>query len=969
MAELTYASAGVGFREVDLSGPSQSSPTGTPAGVIGTSQRGPAYVPLVAANYKEFTNRFGQSDGKMFGPMAMYQWLKNAGSGLYVRVLGVGDAKKRTSSGLNAGKVNNAGYVVGSRQVQKAGDLGVNPFAYTATGIGNGRTYFLGSFMSESNGSTYLSEAGLQTNSAAVPIVRGVLLAPSGVLIVMSSSDSAINNSLPASSAPTTWYGFKTGSVDPVTQGFKLLLSGHVGSTSYPNSIIASFDPTAPNYFGSVFNTDATKIEEAGHFLLTSWDIHPVLAVTTGSGVTVPAVSNPRRNEAGFVLRGYHDDHNSGSVETPNYEGFEDRFSHAESTWVISQKFGGEPENLFKVHALDDGSWANTKVKISIRNISPSSDPTSEYGTFDLFVRDFSDTDDNQIVLEVFTSLSLNPGSPRYFARMIGDTHMYYDFDREAGNQKLVVEGNYPNVSRYIRVEPSQSVENSEVPASSLPMGFRGYWYLNTSGDNLLNGNLPIFDNVKQPPVPFRRSVAAGTGTAKRPVSYFHWGVQQEVNDSLSEPNKNNYHDNNLASFATYFAKYHTDFANPWIGGVDSADSFNNNMFTLENVGVVEGTNGYPDPNEWQSAAYCRNGVVGASLDRFLAVSDLEDLSSRRYLKFTFTLQGGFDGVNVFDKEKSKMSNISAIREMVNPASQGGSSGPTVASFRKAIDVISEKSDVDVQVVAVPGIREPGITDYALDAVENRFDAIYVIDVPELNTAGNVITGSSDIPSVSLTAAAFKSRQLDSSFGAAYYPDVVTVDPGTGIETIAPPSVAVLGAFSLNDSVAYPWFAPAGHTRGALSDVIETQVKLNRDNADSLYVSNINPIMHVPDRTSPIIHGQKTTLNRSSALDRVNVRRLLIELRRRVRNAANQVLFEPNRESTLARFSSLVDPILKQIQAQSGVDRYLVKIDTTTTTQADVENNTIRGKIFIQPTKSIEFVSLDFVVTNAGAVI
>jgi phage tail sheath protein FI len=138
---------------------------------------------------------------------------------------------------------------------------------------------------------------------------------------------------------------------------------------------------------------------------------------------------------------------------------------------------------------------------------------------------------------------------------------------------------------------------------------------------------------------------------------------------------------------------------------------------------------------------------------------------------------------------------------------------------------------------------------------------------------------------------------------------------------------------------------------------------------DTLYSSNVNPIATIPGTPSPIINGQKTLLNRSSALDRVNVRRLLIEIRRRVRNASNQILFEPNRETTLVRFSALVEPILKQIQAQSGVDRYLVKIDTTTTTQADVENNTIRGKIFVQPTKSIEFVSLDFVVTNTGATI
>jgi len=116
-----------------------------------------------------------------------------------------------------------------------------------------------------------------------------------------------------------------------------------------------------------------------------------------------------------------------------------------------------------------------------------------------------------------------------------------------------------------------------------------------------------------------------------------------------------------------------------------------------------------------------------------------------------------------------------------------------------------------------------------------------------------------------------------------------------------------------------------------------------------------------------VVFGQKTLQAAQSALDRVNVRRLLIDVRRKVRSVANTLLFEPNRADTLARFSSAVNPILLQIQQQQGLDRFKVQIDTSTTTQADVENNTIRGKIFLQPTRSVEFISLDFVVTNAGA--
>lgn len=962
MAELTYKSAGVGVREIDLSAPTQASPTGTPAGVIGTADRGPAFVPVVVGNYKEFVTKFGNSISERMGPIAMYQWLKNAGSGLYIRVLGAGDAKKRTLSGINAGKVQNAGFVAGAELVQPDGLFGANPKAYNTTGIGFGRTHFLGCFMSESAGSTFLSEAGLQSGITAAPILRAVVLTPSGVSLSLAASSTP--NDLPTTSAPALAYGYITGTVDLSSskQQFILLLSGHIGSTSYPNSITASFDPAAPNYFGNIFNTDATKIESAGHYMLAGWDVHPALAKVTGSGVTPT-------NEIAFVCVGAAS-HNSGSTTIPNFEGFEDRFQVAKSPWVVSQLFGGETVDLFRVHSLDDGAWANTKVKVSIRNLTPSSDPTSEYGTFDLFVRDFADSDDNQIVLESFVGMSLNPASENYFVRVIGDTHVYYDFDRDTGSQKLSVDGLYPNRSSYIRVEPADSVQVGETPATALPCGFKGYGHIISYGSGILEtGGFGSLDDIKQPPVPFRKTLAQGTGASARVAPYLHWGVQYEKNDSLTEPNKNNYADANAKSNSVYFATYHTDFLNPWRANSALADSFNNNLFSIENIQVITGTNGLPDPNKWHSAAYSRDGNLGASYSRFLQISDLEDLGSRKYIKFTFGLQGGFDGINIFDDEKSTLSDLAAHREISDSIGQGGPLGPTVAAYRKAIDVMAEKTDVDAQLVAIPGLRSPGVTDYALDAVENRFDALYIMDLQEIDISGAVITGSNVTPSVTLTASTFKNRQLDSSFGAAYYPDVVVPNPSTGIEVVAPPSVAVLGAFAQNDKIAYPWFAPAGFTRGALGDVLETQTKLNRDNMDTLYSSNVNPIATIPGSPSPIINGQKTLLNRSSALDRVNVRRLLIEIRRRVRNAANQILFEPNRETTLARFSALVEPILKQIQAQSGVDRYLVKIDTTTTTQADVENNTIRGKIFVQPTKSIEFVSLDFVVTNAGATI
>jgi phage tail sheath protein FI len=315
------------------------------------------------------------------------------------------------------------------------------------------------------------------------------------------------------------------------------------------------------------------------------------------------------------------------------------------------------------------------------------------------------------------------------------------------------------------------------------------------------------------------------------------------------------------------------------------------------------------------------------------------------------------------------MLNAAAIREISDSTAQGGVGGPTVASYRKALEVVAEKSSIDIQLLAIPGLREPAVTDFAIDKTEERFDALYIMDIEECDYTGTagIVTGSVQEISVTNTAAKLQARSLDTSFAAAYFPDCLVRDPASGANVRCPPSVAVLGAMSLNDSVAHPWFAPAGFTRGALATTEQTQVKLNRANLDTLYEVDINPITSFPTSPGVVVFGQKTLQQAQSALDRVNVRRLLIDIRRKVRNVANTIIFEPNRESTLARFSAAVQPILARIQAQQGLDRFKVVIDSSTTTQLDVENNTVRGKIFLQPTKSVEFISLDFVVTNQGA--
>ena len=291
--------------------------------------------------------------------------------------------------------------------------------------------------------------------------------------------------------------------------------------------------------------------------------------------------------------------------------------------------------------------------------------------------------------------------------------------------------------------------------------------------------------------------------------------------------------------------------------------------------------------------------------------------------------------------------------------------GPTVAAYRHALQLISEKSETDIQLLAIPGVRDPYIADMAVETVEEHFNAMYIMDLQEYDVENNVVTSSAQTVSIDNTTDALRSRVLDSSFVATYFPDVsIPVREGSADEIVfVPPSVVVLGAIGNNDKESGPWAAPAGYTRGILNSGIENRVldlSGSATTVETLYNAAINPIISTPKGL--VIYGQKTLMagELDSALERVNVRRLLIDIRRRVKVVARSFIFEQNREATLASFQTAVSPILTTIQMSGGVERYGVQIDTTTTTQADIEGNIVRGKIFLQPTRSDEFISLDF---------
>ena len=1054
MPDIPYGSAGVSATEIDETGRAQSQPSGIPAGIIGTAQEGPAFVPVVKGTYSGWKTLFGSNDGTMFGPIAVNEWLKNANSVAYLRVLGTGDGKKKSDS---TGEVTNAGFTVGERLVQANGNIGKNKYAYgpedsttTATDLNTvkGRTHFLGCFMSQSAGANVdgsllngvFTDSGISIpgEDLAHPILRAVLLTPSGVRLTLSTSIGPMNISNdPESRKGTdgtkavvghatqgigTCVGYNTGTMNMDTQEFVLLINGLKPKSNDSNDnlsiLTASFNPVEASYFGNVFNKEIDKLEEMGHYLYTEYPVFETYAVVTASGLITgeaqPAgIVGASFEQAAFITTGSSPRNEySTPPGAPNFESFKDRFRTPLSPYVISQKFGSTNYNLFRVHSISDGDVSNNRFKISVKDITLGAGGSPS--TFAIEVRPWDSQDGDGRLLEPAWIVDLDPTSTRFVARVIGDQKIFYDFDKAPGQQRIVIEGDYPNKSNFIRVEQSSALINGQVPSNAIPVGFRGPYHLNTSGSlplaqcisasigRLAPAVVPIrtpdivsSDTLKrcvEPPIPFRQSISLGVGGDKADNSNLYWGVQFEESRSKTDPNvpativgddgsTSVRYSGHVRSLTRLFPLHHPTAVNPWAGAnagtpdsngtVLDSDKFNNNKFSLENIKVVTGSDGLADPEQWLSCSYVRNGNISTSdtsKTRPWKIDDLKTSGNKLRSKFTFFLQGGFDGVNIFDSDKREMTNAAVKREIDDSGAQGGVSGPTVASYRKALDVFGDKSNVDIKLLAIPGIRHSTVTDYAIDVIENRFDAMYLMDIEERDRSDSVVTSSLSSPNVTYTVTAFKNRALDTSFAAAYFPDIQITDPDTGAVPYCPASVGALSAFSLNDRIGKAWFAPAGQNRGKIVGSGRLRLSLGNDQKDSLYEAKINPL--VPADTAggdPMVFGQKTLQQAASSLDRINVRRLLIELRRQVRAVANSLLFEPNRAETLAKFSSLVNPILRSIQENSGVDRYKVVIDTTTTTQADVENNTIRGKIFLQPTRTAEFISLDFVLSNAGS--
>jgi len=637
---------------------------------------------------------------------------------------------------------------------------------------------------------------------------------------------------------------------------FVLTLSG---SLVDEQSVSASLNPSDANYITKIFGYAPKSSKDAYTFL--NFSTFQSASFATGEVV-------------------------SASLQEVNVD-YTKAYQEAATPWIKSQKVGGVATDLIKFHTLSHGNSTNYEFKVGITNVRPASEvPGSEYGTFSVIVRrvdtakipnsifgqGVQDSDVRPNIVEEFQGVNLDPNSPNYIKRVIGDKYITVD-----ANGKLNSNGDYPNASAHIRVEVSADVDSGAIDSTLVPFGFGAVTSPLRSTYNL--------------PAPT-------------------YNVSQSIS---SEYNKR------------AFLGYSFDFS------------------TTDNLNFLQPL---PDANTEE---------VGSDFDLATCESNGSTITLSSDLdakKFLVPFQGGFDGY-----EPNRVVNVGSA--IVAGNNQGfdmtsATAAGTVA-YRKAIDAVSNPDEFDINMIALPGVinrLHSSVTTYAKDMCEDRLDCFYVMD------AGGY---SDSIATVNNSLTSF-----DSNYVATYHPWVKILDTDKNKPVWVPPSVVLPGVIAFNDAVGAEWYAPAGLNRGGLPNVIEVKTRLTHAERDTLYEGRINPIATFPGQGATVF-GQKTLQAKPSALDRINVRRLLIAVKKYIASSTRYLVFENNTAATRNRFLSIVNPYLESIQQRNGLYAFKVVMDDTNNTPDVIDRNIMVGEIYLQPTKTAEFIVLDFNILPTGA--
>tara|TARA_R100000406_G_scaffold20749_2_gene12779 strand:+ start:1223 stop:4288 length:3066 start_codon:yes stop_codon:yes gene_type:complete len=1010
-----FVSPGVFIKEIDNSQLPRTAPTTGPV-VIGRFRRGPAFLPTRVESLSELIEIFGEpirgdeaSDvwrgglptAPTFGAYAAAAWLKNGSPITIVRVLG---DQHPTVSGVTTDAA--AGWKMGSKPSNQDNPGG----AYGLFLINSASVAQSGSVDGVLAASWYFNQGGIIL-SGTIAGVPSTVVSGSGILIESQAGSSPGFN--------FTAELFTSGSPSAGTPSEKFQFNFDKNSKYYArkmfntnptltNSNLVSDNATTKNYFlGETFEKAITdKIsgdkcygvilplgadDKAGHVFKkataaaqTGWFMAQDLRTTPGSATV------------------------SDNQLTPSFD--------ADNTSICPR--------LFKFHTLSTGEIEQRSFKISIENIKYSSradiDP---YGTFSVVIRSIYDNDSAPRIIERYDNCNLNPNSDHYVAKKVGDA--YYEWDNT--KKRLTEYGTYANNSRFIRIEMANEVDLGQTNPEFLPFGAQGpvkregfrLQFNSGSDDQSIYNNATRFAtasflsitsswgdsgvdlkyvNVLRDPAEsfkagndFDAPLAAPVGRNDSIL----WGglsasgtygnnVSGAVGQSVWVANvtfpdvslRNNASDGNLSdptlayfgfstnsgSLNTTFEASNIDLLRALPSDYDSyaTSAYTTRMFvfTLDDVSAsVSGAYSYSSGSRASGQSVtARNGSY-------------KDILDAGFDRFTVPLFGGFDGYDITEAEP--LNNSRAIRDNATETTYA-----MYYSVKKAIDILADPEFVDMNMVTAPGITNENLTQHLVNVCEDRGDSLAIIDpkggyLPAAETGG---TEQSRISSnhVDEVVTNMQRRAINSSYGCAYYPWVRISDDISGGSLWAPPSVAAIGTMSFSDKQKAVWFAPAGFNRGGLSKgaagfpVTNVRSKLTAADRDDLYENNINPIASFPNE-GIVVFGQKTLQVTPSALDRINVRRLMIFVKKEISRIASNLLFDQNVPQTWNRFTSQVNPFLSSIRSAFGLTDFKVVLDETTTTPELVDRNIMYAKIFLKPARAIEYIAIDFNITNTGA--
>ena len=639
--------------------------------------------------------------------------------------------------------------------------------------------------------------------------------------------------------------GILFNTIDGITgSSFVSFGSGNFTINGISASVVASSDASIDDVFGT------SPLGEKGAYTIGLFENHDLTIDGTTTLVAVSASQN-----------------------------FAYDATYASTPWIKSQEFGGERFDLFKIHTLSDGEVENTRFKVTISQVKRAGSIVgSDYGSFSLQVRKFEDTDKKRFVLEQYTGLTLDPDSPNYIARVIGD--VYNTMDTEGIDGKVSENGVWKNKSKYIRVEVKDA---NLYPAAAVPFAHDPY-------------TLPV-------------SVSAAIGNTIPAVTYTTASLSSSV----------------------------------YTSGINLEGNTDNKIYLR------------PIP---AGAGVGSNEVFGLDTNVGLQLTLANDNPTQiSYRSFTIAFQGGFDGFDVrLPKAKSDdVDNSAWLNGNTGGMLCASSTQNGAKAYSLCFNALSNKDEYDINLLVTPGIvrsLHPDVVTSALDMIEAREDAFYVFDA--VDHSGTIL----DVVG--------QAEAVDSNYAATYFPWVKTIDTNTNKLVTIPPSVLIPAVYAANDNAKAEWFAPAGLNRGGLVGAVSVVNRLTHSERDTLYESNVNPIAQFPGQ-GIVVFGQKTLQQLPSALDRINVRRLLITLKKFIASSSRFLVFEQNTAETRAKFLNIVNPYMESIQQRQGLYSFKVVMDDSNNTPDTIDRNILQGAIYLQPTKTAEFIIIDFNVLPTGA--